>query len=265
MFKDDMTLWYRQPAQEWFEALPIGNGRLGAMVFGGIQRERIQLNEDSIWSGKPVERDKPDAAKYLAEARQLLFDDKYAEAQKLVEEKIMGLRLDGGIHAYQTLGDLELFFEQQAEVSHYRRELDLDSAIVQVSYSVGNATFTREVFSSAVDQAIVVRLACDKPHTLTFDTNLSRPRGVRIEIVAPDLIVMHGDANGGNGVKFEAQLRVIPEGGKLMETDSGTGEVGFQGPFMMDHTPGLPQEKAGWAGRAFAVGYIRAMMQAVYR
>ena len=128
-----MKLWYRQPAQEWVEALPIGNGRLGAMVFGGIQRERIQLNEDSVWSGKPVEQDKPGAAKYLPEARQLLFDGKYTEAEKLVSEKIMGLRLEGGTHCYQTLGDLELIFEQHSEASDYRRELDLDSAIAQVS------------------------------------------------------------------------------------------------------------------------------------
>ncbi|MBM3239903.1 glycoside hydrolase family 95 protein [Candidatus Poribacteria bacterium] len=227
---DDMKLWYRQPAQEWVEALPIGNGRLGAMVFGGIQRERIQLNEDSVWSGKPVEQDKPDAAKYLADARQLLFEGKYAEAQRLVEEKMMGLRLEGSTHCYQTLGDLELIFEQHSEVSDYRRELDLDSAIARVSYRIGDATFTREVFSSAVDQAIVVRLACDNPpltppkewkSMLTFDVNLSRPSNASIETVKSDLIVMRGHINNGNGVKFSAQLRVIPEGGKLLVTDRG--------------------------------------------
>jgi len=221
MFEDDMKLWYRQPAQEWVEALPIGNGRLGAMVFGGIQHERIQLNEDSVWSGEPVEQDKPGAAQYLADARQLLFDGKYAEAEKLVTEKMMGRRLEGGTHAYQTLGDLELIFETQEEVSDYRRELDLDSAIAQVSYRVGDAIFTREVFSSAVAQAIVVRLTCDKPHALTFDANLSRIRDASVDIAAPELIVMQGHVNGGYGVKFEAQLRVIPEGGQLATTDKG--------------------------------------------
>ena len=221
MVGNDMKLWYRQPAQEWVEALPIGNGHLGAMVFGGIQHERIQLNEDSVWGGKPIERDKPDAAKYLAEARQLLFEGKYAEAEELVAEKIMGLRLDSSAHAYQTLGDLELHFEQHSEVSDYRRELDLDSAITRVSYRVGNATFTREVFSSAVDQAIVVRLDCDKTDTLIFDVSLSRPRDAGIEIVKPDLIMMRGHVNDGNGVKFSAQLRVIPEGGNLTATDKG--------------------------------------------
>ena len=221
MGKNDMKLWYRQPANEWVEALPIGNGRLGAMVFGGIQRERIQLNEDSVWSGKPVEQDKPGAAKYLAEARQLLFEGKYAEAEKLVAEKMMGRRLEGGTHAYQTLGDLELIFETHTEVSDYHRELDLDSAIALVRYTVGEVKFTREVFSSAVDQAIIVRLASDKPHTLTFDANLSRISDANIKAISPDLIVMKGHVNGGYGVEFEAQLRIIPEGGKLISTDKG--------------------------------------------
>ncbi|HIE26603.1 TPA: glycoside hydrolase family 95 protein [Candidatus Poribacteria bacterium] len=216
-----MILWYRQPAKEWVEALPIGNGRLGAMVFGGIQRERIQLNEDSLWSGKLIERDKPGAAKYLPAARRLLFEGKYAEAEKLVEEKIMGLRIEGGIHTYQTLGDLELFFEPQSKVSDYRRELDLDSAIARIDYRVGDATFTREVFSTAVHQAIVVRLDCDKPGMITFDASLSRPKDANIEAVAPNLIVIHGHLNDGNGVKFSAQLKLLPEGGKLMIADKG--------------------------------------------
>ena len=218
---EDLKLWYRQPAQEWVEALPIGNGRLGAMVFGGIQREKIQLNEDSVWSGKPVDQDKPDAAKYLPAARQLLFEGKYAEGEKLVAEKIMGLRLEGGTHCYQTLGDLELIFEQHSNVSDYRRELGLDGAIASVSYRVGDAAFTREVFSSAVDQAIVIRLDCDKPSMITCDVNLSRPSDVNIEIITPDLIVMHEHINDGNGVKFEAQLRVILESGQLITTEKG--------------------------------------------
>jgi len=111
------TLWYRRPAQEWVEALPIGNGRLGAMVFGRINKDRIQLNEDSLWSGKPIERDKPDAAQYLAEARRLLFEGKYAEGQELVQQRIMGLRVERGMHTYQMLGDLELSFEPQTEIS----------------------------------------------------------------------------------------------------------------------------------------------------
>jgi alpha-L-fucosidase 2 len=220
MPKNELKLWYRQPAQEWVEALPIGNGRLGAMVFGGVQSERLQLNEDTLWSGKPIERDKPDAAKYLPEARRLLFEGKYAEGQKLVQEKIMGLRLEKGNHCYQTLGDLELSFETQGEVSDYRRELDLDTAIASVTCRIGNATFTREVFSSPVHQVIVVHLTCDKPGMVTFDAQLSRPGGASVS-VASDSITMNGQADDGegNGVTFETGLQVIPQGGKVLAKD----------------------------------------------
>ena len=221
MSKSDLKMWYRQPAQEWVEALPIGNGWLGAMIFGGIQQERIQLNEDSLWSGKPTERDKPDAAEYLDEARRLIFDGKYAEAQKLVQEKIMGIRLEKGVSTYQTLGDLELSFQGHQAASDYRRELDLDSATAKVSYRVDDAAFTREVFSSAVDQATVIHLAYDKPGRITFNANLSRPSAAQVKTAESGGIVMSGHANGGDGVKFEAQLKVIPEGGKLTITDDG--------------------------------------------
>ncbi len=217
---NELKLWYRQPAQEWVEALPIGNGRLGAMVFGGVQSERLQLNEDTLWSGKSIERDKPDAAEYLPEARRLLFEGKYAEGQNLVQDKIMGLRLEKGSHSYQTLGDLELSFETQGEVSDYRRELDLDTAIASVTYRIGHATFTREVFSSPVHQVIVVRLACDKPGMVAFDAGLSRPGGANVAVTS-DSITMNGQADDGegNGVAFEAGLQVIPQGGKVAKDD----------------------------------------------
>jgi len=216
-----LKLWYRQPAREWTEALPVGNGRLGAMVFGGVQNEHLQLNEDTLWSGKPIDRDKPGAIKYITRARQLLFEGKYVEGQKLVEEKIMGLRLDkrsgDPVHSYQTLGDLELSFEPAAQASNYRRELDLDSAVAHVTYQAGDATFTREMFSSPVDQVIVVHLACDRPGEIAFEANLSRPGDASVKIIAPDRIMMKGTASGagGDGVKFETQLRIIPEGGRL--------------------------------------------------
>jgi len=218
---NELKLWYRQPAQEWVEALPIGNGRLGAMVFGGIQRERLQLNEDTLWSGKPIERDKPDAAKYLPEARRLLFEGKYVEGQKLVQDRIMGLRLEKGNHSYQTLGDLELSFETHGDVSDYRRELDLDAAVAAVTYRIGHATFTREVFSSPVHQVIVVRLTCDKPGMVTFDARLTRPGGANVA-VASNSITMNGQADDGegNGVRFESGLQVITQGGKVAK-DNG--------------------------------------------
>ena len=217
----DHLLWYRQPAEQWIQALPVGNGRLGAMVFGGVDRERIQLNEDTIWSGRPTDRDKPDAYKYLAEVRRLLFEGQYVAAEELVSEEMMGLRLEPGINTYQTLGDLELLFEHQGEVSGYRRELDLDIAIAKVTYQVGSATFTREVFSSPVDQAVVLRLTCDRPGMITFQARLSRPQDAQVQIIGPDRIFMSGHINNGNGVAYEAQLQIIAESGKVAETEQG--------------------------------------------
>src|SRR5438270_13931938 len=146
-----MVLWYRQPAAEWTEALPIGNGRLGAMVFGKADVEHLQLNEDTVWAGKRMDRDNPDALRNLPEVRRLLFARKPLEAQKLAEEKLMGIPKRQP--PYQPLGDLWLKYSRgPAEVKDYRRELDMDSGVARVSYSIGNDRYTEEVFSSAVDQ-----------------------------------------------------------------------------------------------------------------
>ncbi|MBD3185103.1 glycoside hydrolase family 95 protein [Candidatus Poribacteria bacterium] len=216
---EKLKLWYKQPAKEWVEALPIGNGRLGAMVFGGIQQERLQLNEDSLWTGSPIDRDKTDAAKYLDEARKLLFEGKYVEGEKLVQEKIMGLRIEGGVHTYQTLGDLNLSFHDHEEVEDYKRELDLDTAIVKTTYKIDDISYTREAFSSAVDNVLVFYVEGSKYASLNFDASMSRPVDASVEISNVDVITMKGHAGNGNGVEFEARLQVIPEGGTLTEND----------------------------------------------
>jgi len=216
-----LKLWYDEPAQKWTEALPVGNGRLGAMVFGEVENERLQLNEDTVWAGQPIERDRVGAYKYLPEARRLIFEGKYAEAQDIMQREFMGPRL---IRSYQTLGDLQLRFRHGGSAVDYHRELDLDAAIASVRYRIGDATFTREVLSSPVDQCIVVRLSCDKPAQITFDAKLSRPEDFVAETVSPDRIVMKGQATmegEHRGVKFEAQLRILPEGGKLTATNEG--------------------------------------------
>src|SRR5262245_55475279 len=155
------VLWYRQPAASWNEALPIGNGRLGAMVFGGVRSERIQLNEDTIWAGEKRDRNNPEAAKNLVEVRRLLFAGKPKEAEELAERTIISV--PKRLPPYQPLGDLQLRFDGPDQWQDYRRELDIDSAIARVTYRTGDATYTREMFSSAVDQLIVIRLTCDKP------------------------------------------------------------------------------------------------------
>ena len=213
-------LWYRQPATKWNEALPIGNGRLGAMVFGGVESERIQLNEDSIWAGEKRDRNNPEGAKNLAEVRRLLFAGKPREAEALAERTIISI--PKRLPPYQPLGDLLLRFSGHSAASNYVRELDLDSGIARVTYQLGDARFSREVFSSAVDQVIVIRLASDKPGRLSFAATLSREQDSRTRTLTPNRVVIEGEAIARDdrheferkvGVKFQGVLQVLPEGG----------------------------------------------------
>src|SRR5262245_20676145 len=161
----DLRLWHRQPAREWNEALPIGNGRLAAMVFGGTAAERIQLNEDTVWAGEKRDRNNPEGLHNLAEVRRLLFAGKPKEAEALAERTMIAV--PKRMPPYQPLGDLSLTFVGHENPADYVRELDLDTGIVRVSYQVGEANFKREVFISAVDQVLVLRLTCDHPKLLT--------------------------------------------------------------------------------------------------
>ena len=162
-------LWYEAPARKWEEALPVGNGRLGAMVFGGIQSERLQLNEESIWSGGPEDADNPAALPALAKIRELLFAGRFSEAQALTDAtQICKPSTHGEFGCYQMLCDLELEFVNAREPRAYRRELYLDEGVARVRYRSGDATFIREVWSSAPDQVLVVRLSCDQPGQISF-------------------------------------------------------------------------------------------------
>src|SRR4051812_40698508 len=145
----EMRLWYRQPAKDWNEALPIGNGRLAAMVFGGVTNERIQLNEDTVWAGEKRDRVNPDGLKNLPEIRRLLMSGKPKEAEALADRAMIAI--PRRLPMYQPLGDLLVEFEGHENASDYVRELDLDTGIVRVSYRLGEVKFTREVFASAVD------------------------------------------------------------------------------------------------------------------
>ncbi|HEY8483328.1 MAG TPA: glycoside hydrolase family 95 protein, partial [Longimicrobiales bacterium] len=165
-----LELWYRRPAREWVEALPVGNGRLGAMIFGTIGRERLQLNEDTLWSGGPKDWNNPGAREVLPEVRRLIAEGKYVEADQL-SKKMMGPYTQ----SYLPLGDLYLTFEHGDVGRSYRRSLDLGSAVVTVTYRVGNVQYTREVFASYPDQVLVVRLAADRPGALSFTAELDSP------------------------------------------------------------------------------------------
>src|SRR5947209_4264238 len=167
-----MLLWYAQPADKWVEALPIGNGRLGAMVFGKVIDERIQLNEDTVWAGERRDRNNPDARQAVPEIRRLLFAGQVTEAQALANKAM--LAIPRRMPPYQTLGDILLRFTDQGQPTNYRRELDLDTGIVRVTYRIGNTRFTREVFSSAPGQVIVIRLTSDPPGKVSFSATLGR-------------------------------------------------------------------------------------------
>jgi len=209
-----LKMYFNRPAADWNEALPVGNGRLGAMIFGGVASERLQLNESTVWTGKSANFVNPKARAALPKVRALLFAGKYAEAQKLAQETMMGNKTIGS--NYQTLGDLTLDFNHSGEtVADYRRELDLETAVARVSYRVGSVSFTRELFSSAPDQALVVRLTADKPGMLTLGLQFSRPGNKSRREATGDEIIMSEHVGDGTGVKMVARVKVLPEGGTV--------------------------------------------------
>lgn len=214
----DMALWYKQPASGWNEALPIGNGRLGAMVFGGIENERLQINEETIWSKGGMLKDIKGGYKAIPEIRELLFKGKYVEAEKLCEEHLLAKRLPSGTNCYQTLGDLNISFGEIENIRNYKRELRLDSAFVRTTFTAKGIKHIRTVFSSAVDQAIVIMAQANRKGSITCSVSLSRPGDFEKVKVENGLITMIGQANN-NGVHFETKLKVIPHGGKMITED----------------------------------------------
>jgi alpha-L-fucosidase 2 len=215
-------LWYRQPAEKWNEALPIGQGRLGAMIFGGVENEHLQLNEDTIWAGAKLNRNNPEGAPNLAEVRRLLRAGKVREAEALADRTMIATTRR--MPPYQPLGDLRLRFSGVENVSDYRRELDLGTGLAKISYRSGDALFTRELFASAVDQLIVIRLTSDRPGRLSFSATLTREQDSTTRAVAPDRIQIEGEAIARSdrhpsepkvGVKFLGVLRAVPEGGGM--------------------------------------------------
>lgn len=214
-------LWYKQPAQKWVQALPVGNGRLGAMVYGRVQNERITLNEHSMWSGQPKNHEMPDAARYLTKVRKLLFDSKYEKAERLADDKMMAPPVRG--HSYQLLGNLLLhFLDRDSTVSQYRRELNLKDAMVRVRYRKSGVSFLREIFSSATDSSLAIHISSNKPGKLSFSVRLSRPKDVHIRVSKSGKIIMKGQLTGGDaqtegepGVHYESRLQLLHSGGKV--------------------------------------------------
>ena len=216
----ELSLWYNEPADNWNEALPIGNGRLGAMVFGRTDVERIQLNEESVWCRKGA-YENSDGSKAIPAVRELLFDGKYLEAQELAVQELLQERLPTGTNAYQTMGDITITYEDTTEVSKYRRTLLLDSALVRVNYTRGGIDYQRTIFSSAFDNVIIFREKASKGGKIDCKIQLSRPGEGEVVMYKDDMIIIKQHVENGQGVLYEARLKVLLKDGHIHSTGFG--------------------------------------------
>ncbi|MCH5325675.1 MAG: glycoside hydrolase family 95 protein [Duncaniella sp.] len=212
----ELKLWYDAPAAEWVEALPLGNSRLGAMVYGGTAVEEIQLNEETMWGGSPHTNHSTKAKEVLPKVRELVFAGRNDEAQELIDSTF--LTGQNGM-PYQTIGSLMLRFPGHEQVSDYYRDLNLDSATTTVSYVKGGVRFTREAFASMTDDVVMVRLTASEPGALTFTASFTSPmttHATRREGKTLILDTKGGDHEGVPGViKGETRLQIVPKGGRL--------------------------------------------------
>jgi alpha-L-fucosidase 2 len=240
-------LWYQQPAGNWTEALPIGNGHMGAMIFGGVAGEQVQFNESTVWTGKPHAYHHEGAAEFLPVLRELCHEsrrlaiqaDELAEAgdhneaeqkrnesrTKQKEAEAIGMKEFMSVplrqKAYQPFGDLRISFPKTSEPSAYRRELDLDSAISRITYTMDGVTYQRETFASFPDQVIVMRLTADKPGSIHFTATLDSPhKSAKTGLRARDQLALFGQVEEG-GVKFESRLKLVAQGGETTSSDTG--------------------------------------------
>jgi alpha-L-fucosidase 2 len=221
---EPLSLWYRQPATKWEEALPVGNGRLGAMVFGQPARERLQLNEGTLWAGGPYDPVNPEAKAALPQVRQLINDGKYRDAAQLVRARVLSKPISQ--MPYQTVGDLLLTFSGATNVQNYRRDLDLDTATATVSYTSDGVRYLREIFADAPDNVIVVRLSADQPGRISFDAAMRTSMRASVETESNDTLVMRGMGGDSAGIKgrlkYQARVKVLAKGGG---TGAGAGTI----------------------------------------
>lgn len=221
-----LELYFNKPAKVWEEAIPIGNGRLGGMVFGGVSEERIQTNDDTFWSGEPRDVQNPSAAQYLPQIRQLLLDEKNLEAQELIDKTMLGPWNE----CYMPLADIVLKMEED-DYADYSRVLDLNRGVVTVRYKQGDVTYTREIFASYPDQAIVVKLASDKKASLEMDLMLESQIKHQVQVVNDRTLSITGTApkhaephyqgkhdpvyEDGHGMRFEGRLEILQTDGHV--------------------------------------------------
>lgn len=222
-------LWYRKPAERWTEALPVGNGRIGAMVFGGIDRERLQLNEDTFWSGGPYDPVNPEARAALPDVRRLIVAGHLAEAQALANEKLMAKPLQQ--MSYQLVGDLLINLPTISadSATDYERALDLDSALAVTRFTVGSVRYERQVFACPVHQVLAVRLTASKPGAVDCDVSLDSPQSAVLGGDG-DMLTLAGRNPAEQGIagalRFVARARVLREGGTL---EARAAAVGVRG------------------------------------
>ena len=222
---NDLALWYDQGAgADWLRALPLGNGRLGAMVFGNVDVERIQLNEDTVWAGGPYESSNPQGAQRLPEIQRLVFEDRWADAQRLVDQAMLGRPV--GQLAFQPVGNLRLTFAGGSSgVSEYYRQLDLATATTVTTFVQNGVRYRREAIASAPDQVIAMRLTADKPGAISFTATFDSPQRTTRAAEDDSTILLDGissDQEGVTGqVRFMALAKAVAEGGTV-STSGGT-------------------------------------------
>ncbi|MFC5409252.1 glycoside hydrolase N-terminal domain-containing protein [Larkinella bovis] len=222
--KPALKLWYNQPAgKTWENALPIGNGRLGAMIYGNVPKETVQLNEHTVWSGGPNRNDNPDALAALPEIRQLIFDGKQKDAENLANKAIITKKSHGQM--FQPVGNLHLTFEGHENYSNYYRELDLEKAVAKTTYTVDSVTYTRELVASFPDRVIVMHLTASKPGQLSFTASFATPQtNATIKTTPARELTLAGTTSDHEGVKgqvkFKGIARIKTQGGSLSANDS---------------------------------------------
>lgn len=209
-------LWYRQPAEKWEEALPLGNGRLGAMVFGKVLQERIQVNEESVWLGRKQNRMNPDAKAYLGQVREAIFEGHIQKAQKLLNMSAAGC--PDSMNPYQTLGDIEIQTEACGEIVKYERSLDLEEGVVRVRYEGGEVLYQREFFASYPEDCVAMRFTADSPGRISLRVNLRRGKYFdKVGRSGRDTLYLYGD-QGSEGISFLSAVRMFQKGGEAGAT-----------------------------------------------
>lgn len=275
--QNPLRLWYQQPAKTWEACVPLGNGRLGAMPDGGVFNENIVLNDITLWSGGPQDADEPGAVQYLPQIRQLLFAGKNDEAEALINRVFVcrgkGSGSGDGANApygsYQVLGNMHLAYAYGdkpavGEALDYTRELFLDSALAKCQFRIGEVTYRREYFTSFTGDVVIIRLSADKPGKVSLTLSLDRPERYTTAVNGQELDMSGRLTNGtdGNGMRYLARVRMLPEGGQLLAGDTSL-QVKDANSVVIYISAGTDFWSPGYGGRSALM--LRRAMSKPYR